>query len=85
MIDLDSFSVAKDTFVSTGNAVELSVLVPGVDFLKLELPGMDEPFSSYFSGSLRKESSHCVITFISFREVPHGTQGTNPEIVTRSA
>ena len=42
MIDLDLVSVAKDTLVSTGNAVELSgelsALVPVVDFLKLELP-----------------------------------------------
>ena len=41
MIDLDSASVAKDTLVSAGNAVEVSVLVPGVDFLKLELPGIE--------------------------------------------
>ena len=41
MIDLDSVSVAKDTLVSAGNAVTLSVLVPGVDFLKLELPGIE--------------------------------------------
>ena len=44
MIDLDLVSVAKDTLVSTGNAVglsgELSALVPVVDFLKLELPGI---------------------------------------------
>ena len=41
MIDLDSASVAKDTFVSIGNAVNLSALVHGVDFLKLELPGRE--------------------------------------------
>ena len=41
MIDLDSVSVTKDTLVSTGNAVEISALVPGVDFLKLELPGIE--------------------------------------------
>ena len=40
MIDLDPTSVAKDTLDSTGNAVEISELVPGVDFLKLELPGL---------------------------------------------
>ena len=33
-MDLDLISVAKDTFV------EISELVPGVDFLKLELPGL---------------------------------------------
>ena len=38
---MDSVSVMKDTLVSTGNAVEISVLVPGVDFLKLELPGIE--------------------------------------------
>ena len=38
---IDSVSVTKDTFVSTGNAVNLSALVPGVDFLKLELPGIE--------------------------------------------
>ena len=37
MIGLDS----KDTLDSTGNAVGSSVLVPGVDFLKLELPGIE--------------------------------------------
>ena len=45
MIDLDLVSVAKDTLVSTGNAVELSgelsALVPVVDFLKLELPAIE--------------------------------------------
>ena len=40
MIDLDSVSVAKDTLDSAGDAVEISELVPGVDFLKLELPGL---------------------------------------------
>ena len=35
MIDLDLVSVAKDTLVS---AVEISALVPVVDFLRLELP-----------------------------------------------
>ena len=38
---MDSVSVTKDTFVSTGNAVGISALVPGVDFLKLELPGIE--------------------------------------------
>ena len=38
---MDSASVTKDTFVSTGNAVNLSVLVPGVDFLELELPRLE--------------------------------------------
>ena len=45
MIDLDLVSVAKDTLVSTGNAVELSgglsAFVPVVDFLKLELPAIE--------------------------------------------
>ena len=38
---MDSASVTKDTFVSTGNAVEISAFVPVVDFLKLELPGIE--------------------------------------------
>ena len=38
---MDSVPVMKDTLVSTGNAVEMSVLVPGVDFLKLELPEIE--------------------------------------------
>ena len=38
MIDLDLVSVAKDTLVS---AVEISALVPVVDFLKLELPAIE--------------------------------------------
>ena len=38
MIGHDSASVAKDTLVS---AVEVSALVPVVDFLKLELPGIE--------------------------------------------
>ena len=38
---MDSVPVMKDTLVSTGDAVEISVLVPGVDFLKLELPGIE--------------------------------------------
>ena len=38
MIDLDSVSVMKDTLVST---VEISAFVPVVDFLKLELPGVE--------------------------------------------
>ena len=38
---IDSVSVTKDTLVSTGNAVEISALVPEVDFLKLELPGIE--------------------------------------------
>ena len=38
---MDSVPVMKDTLVSTGNAVGLSVLVPGEDFLKLELPGIE--------------------------------------------
>ena len=41
MIDLYLASALKDTLVSVGNAVGLSVLVPGVDFLKLELPGIE--------------------------------------------
>ena len=41
MIDLDSASVVKDTFVSAGNAVEMSAFVPVVDFLKLEFPGIE--------------------------------------------
>ena len=40
-MDLDSASVVKDTLVSTGNTVEISALVPGVDFLKLELPEIE--------------------------------------------
>ena len=38
MIDLDSASAAKDTLVS---AVEISAFLPVVDFLKLELPGIE--------------------------------------------
>ena len=54
--------------------------------LESDLCGLDEPFcQSYSLGSLRKEPSRCVIIFVSFRVVPHGTQGTGPEIVTRSA
>ena len=41
MIDLYSASVAEDTLVCTGNAVGLSVFVPVVDFLKLELPEIE--------------------------------------------
>ena len=41
MINLDSVSVAKDTLVSVGNAVGSSAFVPVVDFLKLELPGIE--------------------------------------------
>ena len=40
-MDLDSAFVAKDTLVSVGNSVEISVFVPVVDFLKLELPGIE--------------------------------------------
>ena len=38
---MDSVSVTKDTFVSIGNAVGSSAFVPVVDFLKLELPGIE--------------------------------------------
>ena len=41
MIDLDLVSVAKDTLVSIGNAVESLDFVPVVDFLKIELPAIE--------------------------------------------
>ena len=43
---MDSVSVTKDTLVSTGNAVGLSALVPGVDFLGVELSEIEIVYES---------------------------------------
>ena len=65
MIDLDSVSVVKDTLVSTGNAVGLSVLVPGMDFLKLELPGIEIVVGSLVDCECFKNTAGSPISLIS--------------------
>ena len=72
MIDLDLVSVAKDTLVSTGNAVELSgglsALVPVVDFLKLELPAIEIVVGSLVDCECFEYTAE-IVRFLSFLRV----------------
>ena len=65
MIDLDSASVAKDTLVSVGNAVGSSAFVPVVDFLKLELPGIEIVVGSLVDYECFKNTAGSPISLIS--------------------
>ena len=65
MIDLDLVSVAKDTFVSTGNAVGSSAFVPVVDFLKLELPEIEIVVGSLVDCECFKNMAGSLISLIS--------------------
>ena len=70
MIDLDLVSVAKDTLVS---AVEISALVPVVDFLKLELPAIEIVVGSLVDCECFEDTAETSVSLNSSWEEPFCT------------
>ena len=73
MIDLDSASVAKDTLVSVGNAVGSSAFVPVMDFLKLELPGIEIVVGSLVDCECFEDTAETSVSLNSSWEEPFCT------------